>query len=190
VDGDTTLSGRILLVGKRARVLDELAASLTQMGLHVREETDVERAGALDGSSLDVLSLGRAITGTKRTELIRKLRMQNPRIKVVEGLAPITPLLVAQVEEALTSPGLDAGVVGSATLETANARVVVTLRRACETSVVLHRLDMLYRAHEIRIHDGPLLRGKNFLPISGRFSRGERFLVVRADGETTVHPAR
>jgi hypothetical protein len=190
VDGDTTLSGRVLLVGKRQRVLDELAAALTRLGLYVREETDVERAASLDASAYDVVAVGRAVTGSKRTDLIRRLRATNPRIKVVEGLAPITGLLVAQVEEALTSPGPDASVVGKASLETINERVVLTLRRACETSVVLHRLDMMYRAHETRVHDGPLMRGKNFLPVRGRISRGERFLVVRANGETTVHPTR
>lgn len=190
MDGDTTLSGRVLLVGKRQRVLDEVAAELARLGLHVREETDLAQAAELDGSSFDVLAIGRAITGSKRTELVSRLRSVNPRLKVVEGLAPIPPVLVAQVEEALTSPGPDAGVVGNASLETVNSRVVVTLRRACETRVVLHRLDMLYRAHEIEVHDGPLVRGKNFLPVGGRITHGERFVVVRARGETTVHPAR
>lgn len=190
VDGDTTLSGRVLLVGKRQRVLDEVAADLARLGLHVREETDLEQAAALDGSNFEVMAVGRAITGTKRTELVSRLRAVNPRIKVVEGLAPIAPVLVAQVEEALTSPGRDASVVGNASLETVNSRVVVTLRRACEAQVVLHRLDMFYRAHETEVHSGPLVRGKNFLPVGGRITHGERFLVVRAKGETTVHPAR
>lgn len=190
MDGDTTLSGRVLLVGKRQRVLDEVAAELSRLGLYVHEETDVAQAAALDGSNYEVLAVGRAISGSKRTELISRLRALNPRLKVVEGLAPITPVLVAQVEEALTSPGRDASVVGSVSLETVNSRVVITLRRACETQVVLHRLDMFYRAHEIEVHRGPLVRGKNYLPVDGRITHGERFLVVRAKGETTVHPAR
>ncbi|HEX6195208.1 MAG TPA: hypothetical protein VFZ37_04825 [Jiangellaceae bacterium] len=189
VDGDTTLSGRVLLVGKRQRVLDEVAAGLRRLGLYVHEETDVAQAAALDGANYEVLAIGRAISSSKRSELISRLRKVNPRLKVVEGLAPITPLLVAQVEEALTSPGPDASVVGKATLETVNSRVVLTLRRPCETQVVLHRLDMFYRAHEIEVHHGPLVRGKNFLPVGGRITHGERFLVVRAKGETTVHPA-
>jgi hypothetical protein len=189
VKGDATLSGRVLLVGKRARILDQLADELSRLGLQVREETDLDRVRTqVDGSTIDVLAIGRAITGAKRDELVRGLRSSNPRLRVVEGLAPITPLLVAQVEEALTSPGRDASIVGNAALETVNSRVVVTLRRAADTEVILHRLDMLYRAHEHQVHQGPLVRGRNFLPVGGRIHRGERFLVVRAGGQTSVHP--
>lgn len=190
VDGNTTLSGRVLLVGKRQRVLEEVGANLARLGLHVREETDVSQAVTLDGSSFEVVVVGRSVTGGKRSELVSRLRAVNPRLVVVEGLAPIPPLLVAQVEEALTSRGPDTSVVGNATLETVNSRVVLTLRRASETQVLLYRLDMFYRAHEIEVHNGPLVRGRNFLPVNGRIAHGERFLVVRARGETRVHPAQ
>lgn len=176
-------------MGKRARILDQLADSLTRMGLHVREETDADRARMqVNGATVDVLAVGRAIRASQREALIGTLRAQNPRLRVVEGLAPITPLLVAQIEEALTSPGRDVQVVGNAALETVNRRVVVTLRRPAEVAVDLYRLDLLYRAHEMQVYRGPLERGRNFLPLKGRFHRGERYIVVRAGGETSVHP--
>jgi len=188
VMADSTLNGRVLLVGKRARILDQLADDLTRLGLHVREETDVERARTqIDGATVDVVAVGRAIKPGQRERLVHALRTKNPRLRVVQGLAPITPVLVAQVEEALTAPSRDARIVGAVALETVNARVVITLRQAVEASVDLHRLDMLYRAHEQQIYRGPLERGRNFLPIRGRFHRGERFLVVRAAGQTSVH---
>lgn len=188
VMADLPLNGRVLLVGKRARILDQLADSLVQLGLHVREETDVERARTqVDGATVDVVAVGRAIKASHRDALVRTLRAKNPRLRVVEGLAPITPLLVAQIEEALTAPAREVRLVGTAALEMINRRVVVTLRRAAEARVDLHRLDLLYRAHEMQVYRGPLERGRNYLPISGRFHRGERFLVVRAGGETSVH---
>jgi hypothetical protein len=116
------------------------------------------------------------------------LRARNPRLRLVQGLAPITPLLVAQVEEALTTPSRDARVVGGAHLEVPYHRIVVVMRRAAEATVVMHRLDLMYRAHETNIHRGPLARGRNFLPIKGRHVRGERYIVVRAAGQTSVHP--
>ena len=190
VMADSTLSGRVLLVGKRARILDQLADELTRLGLHVREETDLDRAQAqIDGATIDVVAVGRAIKPSQRDRLVQALRARNPRLRVVQGLAPITPLLVAQVEEALTSPGPDARIVGNATLEAVNARAVIMLRRAAETTVDLHRLDMLYRAHEDRVYAGPLERGRNFVPVGRKFHRGERYLVVRASGQTSVHPA-
>src|SRR5690606_22823795 len=67
VMADSTLTGRVLLVGKRARILDQLADDRTRLGLHVREETDVERARTqIDGATVDVVAVGRAIKPGQR----------------------------------------------------------------------------------------------------------------------------
>jgi hypothetical protein len=186
---DPSLNGRVLLVGKRARILDHLADALTRLGLHVREETDINRARSqIDGATVDVLAVGRTIKPAHRDELFRTLRAKNPKLRLVEGMAPITPLIVAQIEEALTTPSRDARAVGSAYLEIPNRRIVVTMRKAAESVVVMHRLDLLYRAHEMNVHQGPLARGRNYLPVRGKYQRGERYIVVRAAGQTSVHP--
>lgn len=188
VTADPTLSGNVLLVFQRARVMDEVADVLRRMGVNVREETNAQHARAqVDGATVDVLAVGRSVKPDRRNELVRALRSRNSGLRVVNALAPITGLLVAQVEEALTSPGRDRRIVGDAALEIVNSRVVVTLRRAADTTVDLYRLDMLYRAHETRVHDGPLVKGRNYLPLGGRYARGDRFLVVRAGGQTSVH---
>lgn len=185
---DLTLSGSVLLVFQRARVMDEVADGLRRIGLTVREETDVQRARTqVDGATVDVLAVGRSVKPDKRDELVRTLRARNSALRVVNGLAPITGLLVAQVEEALTSPGRDSRIVRDAALETVNSRVVVTLRKPADTTVDLYRLDMLYRAHESHVYAGPLVRGRNYLHVGGRYARGDRFLVVRAGGQTSVH---
>jgi hypothetical protein len=181
-------TGRVLLVGKRERVLDRLADALRAEGLQVREETDFDRVRTnVDGSTVDVLALGRAVTGARRERLIAALRARNPALRVVDGLAPITPLLVAQVQEALTTPGIDSRIVAAAGVEIADRSVAISLRRAADVTVVYHRLDALYRAYEQPLHSGPLGRGNHWFPVKGTVTRGERFLVVRADGQTTVH---
>lgn len=181
-------TGRVLLVGKRARVLDQLADALRNEGLHVREETDVDRVRThVDGSTVDVLALGRALTGARRESLVAALRAKNPALRVVDGLAPITPLLVAQVQEALTSPGIESRIVAATGVEVADRTVAISLRRRADVTVVYHRLDALYRAHEQQLHSGPLERGRHWFPVKGSVTRGERFVVVRADGQTTVH---
>lgn len=182
-------SARVLLVGKRARVLDRLADALRHEGMQVREDTDLEHARThVDGSTVDVVALGRAVAGPRRETLVSALKARNPAIKVVDGLAPITPLLVAQVQEALTDPGPDYRLVTAAGILPGDDQVVLALRRPATVAIVLHRLDTLYRAHETRIHEGPLGRGRHLFPTRNRSTRGERFLVVRADGQTTVHP--
>lgn len=181
-------TGRVLLVGKRARVLDHLADALRAEGFHVREETDLQRVRThVDGSTVDVLALGRAVTGARREALVAALRQKNPALRVVDGLAPITPLLVAQVQEALTTPGAGSRIVEAVGVEVADRSVAISLRRAANVTVVYHRLDALYRAHEQQLHSGPLSRGNHWFPVRGSVTRGERFVVVRADGQTTVH---
>ncbi len=182
-------TGRVLLLGKRARVLDQLAAALRQEGLTVRQETDLDgvRTG-FDGSTVDVVALGRAVTGATRDAIVDALRAKNPALRVVDGLAPITPLLVAQVQEALTAPPQETRIVSAAWLDPADRGVLLTLRRPANVTVDLHRLDALYRAHQEHVHEGKLDRGRHILPTKGRKSYGERFLVIRADAQTTVHP--
>lgn len=188
VTADTTLSGNVLLVFQRVRVMDEVAGVLRRMGLHVREETDAARARAeVDGATVDVLAVGRSVKPDRRNELIRTLLSRNSALQVVNALAPITEVVVAQVQEALTSPEPGRRIVANAALETINSRVVVILRRPANTTVTLYRLDMFYRAHEMRVHDGPLVKGRNYLHVRGRYARGDRFLVVQADGQTSVH---
>ena len=185
----TSTTGRVLLLGKRARWLDQLAAALRQEGLTVRQETDLDgvRTG-FDGSTVDVVALGRAVTGAKRDAIVEALRAKNPALRVVDGLAPITPLLVAQVQEALTAPSQEARIVSAAWLDPADRGVLLTLRRPANVTVDLHRLDALYRAHQERVHEGKLGRGRHIFPTKGRKTYGERFLVIRADAQTTVHP--
>ncbi|MGH8824351.1 MAG: hypothetical protein ACRDVN_07740 [Jiangellaceae bacterium] len=181
-------TGRVLLVGKRAQVLDRLADALRAEGLQVRQETDLDRIRThVDVSTVDVLALGRAVTGARREELVAALRARNPALRVVDGLAPITPLLVAQIQEALTAPGMESRIVAAAGVEVSDRSVAISLRRPADVTVVYHRLDSLYRAHEQLLHSGPLGRGHHWFPVKGTVTRGERFLVVRADRQTTVH---
>jgi hypothetical protein len=182
-------TGRVLLVGKRARVLNQLAEALRREGFQVRQETELDRvASHVDASAVDVVALGRGVTGARREKIVKTLRARNPSLRVVDGLAPITPLLVAQIQEAVSTPSPESRIVSAAGIESGDRRVSVTLRRAANVTVDLHRLDPLYRAHEERVHTGPLNPGRHILSRKRRVTAGERFLVIRADGQTTVHP--
>lgn len=181
-------TGRVLLVGKRARVLNQLADALRREGMTVRQETELDRVDRhIDASTVDVVALGRGVSGSRRAAIVKSLRSRNPALRVVDGLAPITPLLVAQIQEALSTPAGESRIVSSASIEPGDRRVSLTLRRQANVIVDLHRLDPLYRAHRERVHDGPLSPGRHILPTKGRVTAGERFIVVRADRQTTVH---
>lgn len=176
---------RVLLVGKRERVLDEAGELLGNAGLQVHIETDIETVkSTYDGANLDLLAVGRAIRRAKREDLVTALRLQKPTLKVVDGFAPIVPILVAQVHEALLD---DIPVVGDAAFEDANNRVVLVINRHADVSVTLYRLDPLHRAHEVPVYVGPLDRGTHNLPLLKQLSsRGERFLVVKSEEQSAA----
>lgn len=179
---------RVLIVGKRVRVLDELGNALRQVGMVVREETDVERIRSdVNGATIDILALGRTFGASKRDLIVSSLRAQNPTLRVVEGLAPIPMLMAAQVQEVITAPNRDTRIVGAAAYERGGNSIVLILRRRARAHVTLFRLDPLYRVHEADVFTGSLDRGRQVLPLGRRVGRGERFLAVEADGETTVH---
>lgn len=179
---------RVLIVGKRVRVLDELADALRHVGMVVHEETDIERVrSSVDGSTIDILALGRTFSAAKRDRIVSALRAQNPGLRVVEGLAPIPALVVAQVQEVVTAPNRDTRIVGAAAYERGANKIVLILRRPARTQVALYRLDPFYRVHQTDVFSGSLDRGRQALPLGRRVGRGERFLVVESDGETTVH---
>jgi hypothetical protein len=181
-------TGRVLLVGKRARVLNQLADALKREGMTVTQETELDQLERrIDASTVDVVALGRGVRGSRREAIVNGLRARNPSLRVVDGLAPITPLLVAQIQEALNTPARESRIVSSASIEPGDRRVSLTLRRKANVTVDLHRLDPLYRAHRERVHDGPLNPGRHILPTKGRVTAGERFIVIRADRQTTVH---
>ncbi|AYY14430.1 hypothetical protein EF847_18760 [Actinobacteria bacterium YIM 96077] len=181
-------SARVLLVGKRVRVLDELGRSLQHLGMEAIQETDLERArNSIDGSSVDVVALGRAVRGAKREALVSALRAQNPSLKVVDGLAPIPQLLVAQIQESLSTPSGDARIVNSAVYEQVNNRVVLMMQRSADVTVTMLRLDLMHRLHQMPIFVGRLGDGRQNIPIGRKIGRGERFLVVQADEQTSAH---
>ncbi|MGH8827718.1 MAG: hypothetical protein ACRDVZ_09030, partial [Jiangellaceae bacterium] len=153
----------------------------------VRTETRVDAVlGSPPGFVPDVVALGRAVNAAKRERVIAAIRSRNPHLRVVDGMAPITALLVAQVQEAITVPDSAERLVERAMFESAGNRVVLHLSRAALVEVTMHRLDPLYRAHELRVFDGQLGPGRHNLPIAGRVGRGERYVVVRGDGQTAV----
>lgn len=185
---DTSYLARVLLVGKRARILDDVGQELRAAGLHVREETDIDLATkTVDGTSVDVVAVSRAFRNAKREELVVRIRSQNPQVRVVDGLAPLTPVVVAQVLEAALDEG-SGKIVGDAAFEDANNRLVLVMNQHANVGLTLHRLDGWHRAHEVPVYDGPLDRGIHNLPLFKKFGGGERFLVAHADGHATARP--
>lgn len=181
---------RVLLVGRRMRALEHLGGELRERGMVVREQTDSREVRLLpDSPGYDAVVISRGMRRSAVETLVSMLKGMNPDIRVIHALTPLVPVTVAQVEQAIATPAPANRITAEAMFEIANSRVVLILRDTAVVEVAMHRLDGLYRAQHIPIYEGELSRGRHNLPIIRRVGPGERYVVVRADDETTVHPA-
>ena len=92
---------RVLLIGKRAVVLTRLQAALRESGIEADLTQDTAARVAAGPGEYDAVAFGRAVGEHDRARMRDAFRAANHAVAFVDGLAPITPLLKAQFEQAL-----------------------------------------------------------------------------------------
>jgi hypothetical protein len=177
---------RVLLIGARVAVLAKLAAALRTIGIGAEIVHDASGVPAEELRTYGAVAFGRAVDEAQRTAVRRQFEDAGVDVAYVDGLAPIIPLLVAQIEAALdTSPeerrrltrlDADRGAAG--------LRVTST----CRVRLTAYRLDRLYRTHTLDLFDDVLAPGEHRIPLDGRATKGESFLVARTTGSVLVTP--
>ncbi|MFE6194087.1 oxidoreductase [Streptomyces sp. NPDC057838] len=171
---------RVLLIGDRAAVLPRLAAALRTIGVGA----DIAPGAA--GVPADELRRYGAVavapgTGERERAAVRRA-FEQARVPVahVDGLAPIVPLLVAQVEHALDrSPAGQRRLTGL-TADGGGADVEVT--STCRVTLTAYRLDRLSRTHTHDLFDGVLEPGRHRLALDPKAVKGRSYLVARTTG--------
>jgi hypothetical protein len=181
------MNRRVLAVGKRRRVLGKLNAALTEAGFDARWTDDIAGASQrFQPSGVDLVAFGRGVSGADRTRLKAGFLAGNPAVRFVDGLAPIIPLLVAQVEGAFSARLGNAGVLDQAA--SGDGELTIDVRDDCDLEVTLYRLDRLYRSHRNVLLSERVPRGRRSIPLGTRGARrGATFAVVRVNAtEATV----
>jgi hypothetical protein len=103
-------------------------------------------------------------------------------VAFVDGLAPITPLLVAQFEQALDRRPEDERRLGDVTVS--EGRIQFELRSQVRVRVTVYRLTRLYRTRTEQLLDELLAPGIHTVDLRPRIARAkEAFAVVRADDD-------
>jgi hypothetical protein len=120
------MADRVLLIGKRAAVLTRLQAALRDIGVEADLTQDVGGAARGELRRYAAVAFGRAVGEADRDRMKEAFRAANPDVLYVDGLAPITPLLVAQFEEALARRSEAERKIASVTA--ANGRIELELR--------------------------------------------------------------
>ncbi|MCX4585291.1 oxidoreductase [Streptomyces sp. NBC_01481] len=175
---------RVLLIGARVDVLAKLAAALRTIGIGADITQDATGIHADELLGYGAVAFGRAVGEPERAAVRAAFEAAGADMAYVDGLAPIIPLLVAQIEHALDRSPPERRRLISLTASAGVAQVEVT--STCRVQLVAYRLDRLYRTHTREVFDGVLDPGEHRIPVDGRAVRGRSFLVGRTMGGVVV----
>ncbi|MGW3417078.1 oxidoreductase [Streptomyces phaeochromogenes] len=175
---------RVLLIGARAAVLAKLAAALRIIGIGAETAQDATAISADELRTYGAVAFGRAVTEQERAAVRQSFEHVGVDVAYVEGLAPIVPLLVAQIENALDrSPQEQRRLTR---LVAADGEAGVEVTSTCRVQLTAYRLDRLYRTHMYEVFDGVLEAGRHRLALDAKATKGESFIVARTSGGVLV----
>ena len=171
---------RVLLIGKRASVLTSLQSALREVGIEADLAQDVTVVRPDGLRQYDAIAFGRAVKEDDRARMRAVFTAANPSAMFIDGLAPITSLLVAQFEEALGA--LEAREKQIGHVRASVDRLEFELRAPARMRAAAYNLTLLYRTRVLELLDRRLDAGPHHLPLARPSSWvQEVFVVLRAD---------
>jgi len=170
---------RVLLIGKRAAVLTDLQEALREIGIAADLTQDVTDADRRQLPVYGAVAFGSAVSAEVRARMKAAFRTVNPSVVFVDGLAPITPVLVAQVQEALDRRDDEDRLIASAGLSSDHVRF--ELRSPAHVDLMIYELSWLYQVRSRKVLDERVAAGGHHAGITRRFWTRRVFGVLRAD---------
>ncbi|WP_328875105.1 oxidoreductase [Streptomyces sp. NBC_00287] len=175
---------RVLLIGARVAVLAKLAAALRTIGIGADIAADAEGVPADELRAYGAVAFGRAVGQEERAAVRRAFDRAGVEVACVDGLAPIVPLLVAQIENALDRSPVQQRRLTRLVAVDGEAGVEVT--SPCRVRLTAYRLDRLYRTHAHEVFDGILEPGRHRIALDAKAVKGEAYVVARTSGSVLV----
>ena len=144
------MNKQVLLIGRNPIVLTNLASALTEEGFTVKTTSFVEQASQdFNGADFDLVAFGRGVDETTNTLIRANFLAQNPNVIFVDGLAPVTSLLVQQIKLALTDNVVHEKTLAEFTCQQTDClRVRATVTAACQLTIDLYQLDALHTTQQ------------------------------------------
>ncbi|MGX1880871.1 oxidoreductase [Streptomyces sp. NPDC055287] len=177
---------RVLLIGARVDVLAKLAAALRTINIGADITGDAADVPPDELRAYGAVAFGRTVDERVRAATRSAFERAGADVAYVDGVAPIVPLLVAQIEAALDrSPPEQRRLTRLVAVE-GEAGVEVT--STCRVQLIAYRLDRLSRTHTHEVFDDVLEPGKHRIPLDGRATKGQSFIVARTMGAVLVAP--
>ncbi|WP_320780634.1 oxidoreductase [Streptomyces sp. CRN 30] len=177
-------SRRVLLIGARVAVLARLAAALRTIGIGAEITRDAAGVTADELRTYGAVAFGQTVDPEERDSVRRSFEHAGADVAYVDGLAPIVPLLVAQIEHALDRRPPERRRLVRLVVAGGEAGLEVT--STCRVRLTAYRLDRLSRARTHEIFDGTLPAGRHRIALDAKVSAGASFLVARSSGSVLV----
>ncbi|PZT71024.1 oxidoreductase [Streptomyces sp. SW4] len=177
---------RVLLIGARVAVLARLAAALRTIGIGADITRDAGDVPPEELGCYGAVVFGRAVPQEERAAVRAAFDRAGLDVAYVEGLAPIVPLLVAQIEHALDRVPPERRRLTGLTVTDGTARIEVT--SPCRVRVTAYRLDRLHRTHTHDVFDAHLAPGSHRIPLGPKATKPGTYLVARASTSVLTAP--
>jgi hypothetical protein len=175
---------RVLLIGARVALLAKLAAALRTIGIGADIAHDADHVPAEELRGYGAVAFGRAVGPDERAAVRGAFERAGVDVAYVDGLAPIVPLLVAQIEHALDRSPAERRRLTRLVAADGEAGVEVT--SPCRVVLTAYRLDRLYRTHARELFDGVLEPGRHRIALDAKAVKGESYVVARTAGSVLV----
>lgn len=176
---------RILLIGRNSTVLANLSSALANEGFEVQTTGLVEQASKLfDAVDFDLIAFGRGIDEETKTVLKADFSTKKPTVHFVDGLAPVTSLLVKQIKQTLANTSaFDKALVRFTRQPADDLLIDVTVTVACQLSITLYQLDAVHRTEQKTLVSEYILAGNHTFRIAWLPSTRStiNFLVAETD---------
>ncbi|WP_399933219.1 oxidoreductase [Streptomyces kanamyceticus] len=177
---------RVLLIGARVALLAKLAAALRTIGIGAEIAADAAGVPPDELRTYGAVAFGRTVPDETRESVREAFDRAGAEVAYVDGLAPIVPLLVAQIEHALDrSPQEQRRLTALAACREA-AQLEVT--STCRVQLIAYRMDRLSRTHVHEIFDEVLEPGEHRVPLTPKATKGDSYVVARTTTSVLVTP--
>ncbi len=183
---EPSLPRRVLLIGARVAVLAKLAAALRTIGIGAEITQDATGVPPEELRTYGAVAFGRAVTETQRALVREAFEGSGTEVVYVDGLAPIIPILVAQIEDALDRSPVEQRRLTRLVAADDEAGIEVT--STCRVRLTGYRLDRLFRTQAHELFDDVLEPGKHRIALDAKAVKGESFIVARTTESVLVTP--
>jgi hypothetical protein len=184
--GEPAAPRRVLLIGARVAVLAKLAAALRTIGVGAEIAADAAGVPPDELRTYGAVAFGRGVPDATREEVRAAFDGAGIQVAYVDSLAPIIPLLVAQIEHALDQSPLEQRRLTRLGAFDGTAGVEIT--STCRVKLIAYRLDRLSRTQIHEVYDGVLEPGEHRIALDAKATKGQSFVVARTMGSVLVAP--